>query len=692
MRAVAVGLVVAYHAGVPAFPGGFVGVDVFFVISGFLISRLLLDDARRHGRIDLGDFYARRVRRILPALVAVVMFTMAVMPLVSFTSEQTAQASASGMAALFFYSNFFFWNQADSYFAPQLELLPLLHTWSLAIEEQFYMVWPLVLAALVAGARRFKWNVVAAASTFFVVVLVASFAFSVWSTANQPLAAFYLMPSRAWELATGGLLVVCAGRFQSLGQPARMVMSLAGVAGIIASAVLFSATTAFPGVAAALPVLSTALVIASFEGAAPGDRKPVLAARPLVFVGLLSYSWYLWHWPLLALRRLYFLGERSLPMDLLVCAIAFGLAYLSYRYIETPVRTVRFAFLRQQRWTFAFGAGLCFAGFVAAQTAVIAANPNASGRLAEAAADKPPLQVRCNPAGRFQGFPPDAVCTDGAPGAPIGVVLWGDSHASHLMPMVGEALRPLQLSALQRTRSGCPPLLNATTAAQGRVDLECVKFNQAIMIELAGRRAAGLRGVILNARWMLYLNVPAPNPKETFARALTRIDEATMDQQPNLGVWPHDPAGSAQTLERSLRDTLEGLKRLGLSAMIVAPTPEMSYPVPECLARRHERACGAARPAVDERRAAALSAIRAAAGGLDHVTVWDPIDRLCDPEECFVARDGIVMYTDEDHFTATWSRRLAIAAAPVMEWLVRGPNAPTQPTGPSARLSVRETR
>jgi len=683
---------VAYHAGVPGVPGGFIGVDVFFVISGFLISRLLLDDATRQGRIDLGDFYARRVRRILPALVLVVLVTMTAMPLVSFTSAQMEQASASAVAALFFYSNFYFWNQADSYFAPQLELLPLLHTWSLAIEEQFYMIWPLALAALVVVARRFKWNVVTAATAFFAVVLFTSLAFSVWSTSNQPLAAFYLMPARAWELATGGLLVVCTGRLQSVPLQVRQVMRLAGVAGIISSALTFSASTAFPGVAALLPVLSTALVIASFEGATPADPRSWLAARPMVFVGLLSYSWYLWHWPLLALRRLYYLGERALLPDLLVCAIAFVLAYLSYRFVETPVRTMHFGFLRRKRWTFAFGAGLCLVGFASAQLAVIAAAPNVSTRLAAAAADKPPLQTWCNPSGRFQGFPSDAVCSDGAAGAAIGVVLWGDSHASHLMPMVGEALRPLQLSALQRTRSGCPPLVNATTAAQGRVDLECVKFNTAVMAELAERRATGLRGVIINARWALYLNVAAPNPRETFVRALTRIDASTMDQKPNLGVWPHDSKGSAETLRQSLRETVEAVNALGLSAMIVAPTPEMAYPVPDCLARRHEQACGSNRQVVDERRAPAMAAITAAANGLDQVQVWDPIDRLCDAAHCFVARDGLVLYTDEDHFTASWSRRLAEDAAPVVEWLVRAAPGSTQPPGPFARLSVREIR
>ncbi len=665
----------AYHAGVPGFSGGFIGVDVFFVISGFLISRILLDDAARHGHIDLGDFYARRVRRILPALVAVVVVTLAAMPLVSFTREQMEQASASGVAAIFFYSNFFFWNQADSYFAPQLDLNPLLHTWSLAIEEQFYLVWPLALAAVVVAARRWKWDLVNLAAGFFAAVLIASLAFSMWSTRHQPLAAFYLMPSRAFELAAGGLLMASAGWRRGWRPPVRTALGLAGLAGIVGAATTFSAETAFPGVAALLPVASTALVIASVEGLAPGDKGSILTARPVVMVGLLSYSWYLWHWPLLALRRLYVLGERALLPDLLVCIVALGLAYLSYRYIETPVRTMRFPFLRQQRWTFAFGAALCLVGFAAAQTAVVAANRNVSSRLAEAAADKPPLQVRCNPGGRFQGFPtPDAMCSDGAAGAPVGVVVWGDSHASHLLPMAGEAIAPHQLAVLQRTRNGCPPLLTATSIALGRIDQDCSQFNAAMMADLTWRAGEGLRGVILNARWMIYLTSPTPNPRETFVRGLTRVDAhpgGVIDPGARLGVWPHDLAGSAQTLERSLRETFVALRAAGLSVMVVAPTPEMAFTVPECLARRHEGACGTRRSAVEQRRAPALSAIRAAASGLDGIDIWDPLDSLCDAETCFVVRDGIVMYTDEDHFTATWSRRMAAAAAAPIARLVR---------------------
>jgi peptidoglycan/LPS O-acetylase OafA/YrhL len=673
LRAVAVGLVVAYHAGIPGFSGGFIGVDVFFVISGFLITRLLLDDATRHGTIDLADFYARRVRRILPALIVVVVFAMAVMPLVSFTGAQVELASASAMAAIFFYSNFFFWNQAESYFAPQLELLPLLHTWSLAIEEQFYMVWPLALLALAVAARRLQRDVVTLSARFFVAVLLASLAFSIWSTGERPIAAFYLMPSRAWELATGALLVVNATRFHAMSERMRTALRVAGLTGIVAAAMLYSPATAFPGTAAIVPVLSTALVIASVENAA-GGRGSLLASRPMVFVGLLSYSWYLWHWTLLALRRLSVLGERSLAWDALACAVGFALAYLTYRFVETPVRTMRFVFLRRHAWTFAFGAALCFAGYVAAEGAGIAALYRAPSRLADAAADKPPLQGKCAlSSGKFSGtLVPEAVCRDGDPGGPVAVVVWGDSHASHLMPMVGELLRAHQLSAVQRTLNGCPPLISATTVGIHRgVNSECTRFNATVLAELAAR--TGLRGVVLGSRWTSYLATSSNNARETFMFGTMPIDPRTGTPavaNPTVGVAPLDAKGSALTLERSLRDTFAHLKALGLSVMVNAPTPTMPSSVPECLARKSEQVCSAPRAVVEEHRATALAAVRAAAAGFDHVALWDPIDRLCNADTCFSTQNGVVVYSDDDHFTATWSRRLAIDAAPMMARLI----------------------
>jgi peptidoglycan/LPS O-acetylase OafA/YrhL len=661
---------VGYHAGVPGFSGGFVGVDVFFVISGFLITRVLLDSAAS-GTIDLADFYARRARRILPALFVVLLFTMAAMPLVSVTTHQVEFAAASAVATLFFYSNVFFRNQADNYFAPQLDTVPLLHTWSLAIEEQFYLVWPLAILTLAILARRWQRDVIPLATWFFAVALTSSLAFSVWSTSHDPVTAFYLMPSRAWELAAGALLVVGAPRLQSLPERVRVVLRLAGLAGILASSVLFSAETAFPGIAAIVPVLSAVLVIASFERAIPGGGPSILAWRPVVFVGLLSYSWYLWHWPLLVMRRLYLPGERVLVIDVLLCGAALGVAYFSYRYVETPVRAMRWNFLRRKRWTFTGAATLTVAGLMATQAALLATSywpPTWHTQSATGA-----LEQRCTQLpGPFTGFrATDAECADGEPGGPIRVVIWGDSHAISLMPMLGPALRPHHVTGLQRSLIGCPPLLTATAVGQRGIDESCAPFNAAVVADLARRRE--LRGVILSARWPVYLTASGTGQADG-VHALAPIDVRTsmpIDPNVTLGVSPYDTAGSTQTLQRSLRDTLVRLREMRLQVMVVAPVPAMAQDVPTCLARRAKEMCHERRSVVDEYRAPALAAIRAAAEGFDHVTIWDPIERFCDDATCFAERDGVVAYYDKNHLTAAWSRGLAPAAAPQIAWLLR---------------------
>jgi peptidoglycan/LPS O-acetylase OafA/YrhL len=651
---------------VPGFSGGFVGVDVFFVLSGFLITRVLLDDADRLGTIDFGDFYARRIRRILPALTVVIAFATAAIPFVSVSQEQAGVASTSAVAAVFFYSNVFFSHQTESYFAPQLDLQPLLHTWSLAIEEQFYLLWPLAIFLLIVLSRRFAWNLLRAASGFFLIVLAGTLAFSIWRTWTEPIGAFYLMPSRAWELASGALLLVHAERLRALSPSMRRLLRLVGLLGITAAAMVFTSETPFPGAAAILPVASTVLVLAGVQSSEAVGDATILTWRPVVFIGLLSYSWYLWHWTLLALRRSYVLGERSLGLDLLMCAVALPLAYLTYRYVETPVRTMRVGFLRHKRWTFAFGAALCAVCLGSAQAAAIASNSGTS-RLT-VMADSPPLLRRCSSSGEFRGFPtPDSSCTDGAQGSPIGVVLWGDSHAGHLLPMVGEVLRTRQLVALQRTRLGCPPVINAAPVSRVRIDTECARFNQAVVADLADRRSAGLKAVVLSARWAVYLTEPAPDPADRYLEGLSRLDAPSTAA---FGVWPHDKQGSAETLERSLRDTFEKLRTLGLDAIVVAPTPEMTVRAPACLLRRPEVECGVSRRSADARRATALAAIRAAATGFDHVRLWDPIDRFCDANRCHVVRDGELMYFDANHLTSAWSRHLAIDFEPILGPLI----------------------
>ncbi|MFL6592997.1 MAG: acyltransferase family protein [Luteimonas sp.] len=308
LRAIAVLAVMAYHYGLPI-PAGFVGVDIFFVISGFLITKLLHDELKRAGRIDFVEFYARRARRILPALVVVVAATLAASALLLSPVEwhQTVQSAA---AAFVFVSNLFFNAAPTGYFDPSPDSAPLLHLWSLGVEEQFYLAWPLVLL----WTRR---SPVRSLSVLAVASFVAAEAMMLSGHAQG---AFYQMPARAWELALGGLVAL---------RPMAMPKGSAWAAAAVVVGACFVPLADFPGTGALPVVLATAALIAAIQA---GDRCTVLESPPMVAVGLISYSLYLWHWPVLLLGKLLLVPVASLA------ALSFVLAVISYRFIETPAR------------------------------------------------------------------------------------------------------------------------------------------------------------------------------------------------------------------------------------------------------------------------------------------------------------------------------------------------------------------
>ena len=312
LRAVAILLVVAYHAGTPGFSGGYVGVDVFFVLSGYLISWLLVQEIERTGTVSLLSFYGRRARRLLPGLAVVLVVTMAASALIYAPYEHRFLANTAAATAGYF-SNLYFARAAIDYHGPAAVINPFLHTWSLSVEEQFYLVWPwLVLFGSgvlwkrqdhrAGKFRLLLWMMIAAA---------ASFALSLYLTSVRPTAAFFLSPTRAWEFAFGAIGFLLPVNVASAKLPVKMrdsYLSLinhrvgfagwVGLAGIILAGIMFDSTTPFPGVAALLPTVSTVLVLRAAKGSL---ISRFLSIRPLTEIGRLSYSWYLWHWPVLLL-------------------------------------------------------------------------------------------------------------------------------------------------------------------------------------------------------------------------------------------------------------------------------------------------------------------------------------------------------------------------------------------------------
>ena len=344
LRAIAVLTVIASHANVPFLPGGFVGVDVFFVISGFLISQLLFREVEKSGRLSIPGFYARRARRILPAATLVTVATM-VASAVWLSAIDLVEVVKDALWAVFFAANIHFAAVGTDYFAQEEPPSPLQHYWSLSVEEQFYLVWPALLLVLVLVARRrslprpLVFGVLAG-------VTLASFAWSVVSTSSDPLAAYFSTPARAWELGLGALTALVASavaaRWSGL---VRGLVCCSGLVLIAIACVAYSDETPFPGWQAALPVVGSALVLLAGAGGSADERTtqplPIraLGVLPMRAVGDWSYSLYLWHWPVLIIAERKLGHGLGFWRTLLCVAVVFVLSALTFRYVEQPFRS-----------------------------------------------------------------------------------------------------------------------------------------------------------------------------------------------------------------------------------------------------------------------------------------------------------------------------------------------------------------
>lgn len=485
LRAVAVGLVVLFHLGLPVH-GGFVGVDVFFVISGYLITSILHGDLER-GRYSLLEFYQRRARRILPALLAMLLLSTLAALWLLLPSDLRGFGLSLGSTALFV-SNIYFWIDTG-YFAAAAEARPLLHTWSLAVEEQFYLLFPLLLAALHRHLRPGLRGLLA-------LLTVASLLYSEWLRGQAPASAFYLLPARAWELLLGSLLAL--GAVPALRSRAqREALGLVGLAAILGSALFYSEKTAFPGFSALLPCLGAALLIHS--GAARDSLGyRLLSLPPLVFLGLISYSLYLWHWPLIVFYQQGLLGDFGYLQKLGLLLVALALSVLSWRYVETSFRQ-----LDRQRWparrllrgsaialavTTLIGGALLWNGLpgrfhapVPAIAAWLDYQPKAQLRSGRCF-----LTSNQSSLGNYD----QAACLAEDPIKPA-VLLIGDSHAAHLWQGLSVEFPGVQVQ--QATASGCLPLLN------GPGERRCTELMTDIFEHhLPAHQPAA---VLLSARW-----------------------------------------------------------------------------------------------------------------------------------------------------------------------------------------------
>jgi peptidoglycan/LPS O-acetylase OafA/YrhL len=483
LRALAVLPVVFFHAGVPPFSGGFVGVDIFFVISGFLITSIIAQEIQQ-GTFTITKFYNRRIRRIFPALFFIVAICWLV-GLVIFFPEDLLRFSWSAIATTLFTSNLYFWKTAE-YFGAAASTKALLHTWSLAVEEQFYIFFPLLLVLLFRWSRPQRL-------TALLACLLMSFAVSLWGISHAPTATFYLAPSRTWELLLGALIAL--GVFPSLSHRLwRETLAVAGLALLVYSVVWFSEKTAFPGATALVPCVAAALLIYSGSGGSTSVGK-VLSAPLLVAIGLISYSLYLWHWPLIVFVKYISVRELWWWEKATLIALSFLLAYASWRFIEQPFRDGRIRFQRSGLFA---ATGLLMTisvavGLIGVQTEghawrVPDFKPQVPGPEYN---ERTCFLQRSQSADQWK----DSECflTQGHDGVTL---LWGDSFAAHYAPGFVNNGGALSSSVLQYTAAGCPPVF----AFDRWYARHCKEFNRRALDVI---KRYDIHTIILAARWQL---------------------------------------------------------------------------------------------------------------------------------------------------------------------------------------------
>ncbi len=615
LRAIAVAAVVLYHADPRYLPGGFVGVDVFFVISGYLITGLLVGQWRATGRIDLAEFYARRVRRLLPALILVVLSVMALcLALLGRQGDVFEQAGDSALASLLMLANLYFQRHSGGYFDAPAEAMPLLHLWSLSVEEQFYLVYPALLLILLRLAPQGLLRRLVALS--LASLLLAEFWVHV-----EPQRAFYQMPARFWELAVGGVAALSA-----VPTPARRHdawLMPAGLVLVVAAAFFTPLWPGFPGVGALPAVLgAAALLLGVHRNAVTGAAGALLRWPPVVGLGLISYSLYLWHWPLLAIDES--LGfERSSPgWRLGLCAAAVVLAYLSWRFVEKPFR----------RWGTRVPRRTLMVGALATALAAIAVFalssvdrvPPEARRIAEfTRGDKPADPYHCH--FDYDERPTALLRVDCRSATAIEptVAVWGDSHAHAWAPFAWRLAEASGTSAAGATMNNCAP--GAATRSESKEP--CAALNEQAMRWF---ESGGIGTLVIALRWPWMEN--------------------------------SGDAISVQT-QRQLDALDDALARLGhvQRVLVMGPLPVLRRPAPTCISLGWESRCAIPREQFNRSSAASWRALDQLASRHPNVVLVDPADFFCDGDRCPVMRDDYALFWDGNHVSASAARAFAEA-------------------------------
>lgn len=644
LRALAVVPVLLFHGGVGGFTGGFVGVDVFFVISGYLITGLILPEIRQ-GRFSITKFYERRARRILPALFTVMCFT-SVIAYYIYLRGDLRDFAHSLVATTLFSSNFLFWSELG-YFAAPAEVKPLLHTWSLAVEEQFYILFPLFL---LIAQRYFRKLLVPALA----IGLIGSLALSALLVDARPDDAFYLPHSRAWELLLGAVLA--ANVLPALPQSRLAdVLAVAGLGLILGSVFFYDRNTPFPGFAGVPPCLGAFLVIWANANQSTWVGR-VLGTKAMVGIGLISYSLYLWHWPMLVFAKYYVARPLELGEVAAILLLSFVAAGLSWKLVESPFRGRASPFRRVHIFAGSAVGMLCFAvvGAMGHYTNGFAARPHQA--LLDTGFHA--RQDECFGTENLEQVLNRELCTFGeGDSARPDFFVWGDSHANALFPTFAAAATSTGTHGVFAARRACPPLLGVTRPDERQYD--CPEFNDAVL-ELI--RTEGVENVFLVARWNVNALGRGRYELATGEEEIFINDEHSQEKSLDENM---------RTFERGMSRTLERLSTAGVRAFVVLQVPGMDVRVPQYLAARaREGRSAEMRLALEsgwERHRLMQDRITAIAARYGAAVV-DPAEVLCSDRECLIAKDGYNVYRDDDHLSV----KGALLLQPWLEQILTG--------------------
>jgi peptidoglycan/LPS O-acetylase OafA/YrhL len=617
LRAIAVMLVVLYHAGLPHFTGGLIGVDIFFVISGYLITSLLSREADISGGINLVRFYARRARRLLPAatvVVVVVCLTEAILasPLVQYRVLKDAAATMA------YSSNIYFSHMKRSYFFPGVPPSPLIHAWSLAVEEQFYIIWPLILLSFVRLRASVKGRVL-----FLALLTLGSFVVFLWLLGFSETRAFFQAPARAWEFSAGGLVSFVPISWLNRNKIPCQWAGIAGLLALIASAAVFTASEKFPAYLAAIAVVASAAVLVAGAATSNSPTTGLLKLAPFQYLGRISYSLYLWHWPVITIAK-EALSNDSLTLDAACIVGSILLAVLTYAFVEIPIRN-HTAYVSRPRASLAMAAvsmTICMIGFAAWRAVLV--HSEQYRKFQNVIEDVPSLYaLGCG----TQGIP--RFCSFGETSKPVRtVVLYGDSHTAQWFQPLKEIAEAQHWKLVTMIKVGCSPMRIESDRRENPQENEiCVLWR-----DLAVAKMRELQPD------MIILSSSSRYPPPGNPTGVIRVSE-----------W-----------EQKSRETFLSLSHAATRVIFIRDTPHFDYNVPSCLAQRewNGRARCYPSPRLNALEHNIYDAEVRAGAGIANVRFIDMSDAILDGDRLELERKGLVLFMDDDHLTQSFAGSL----------------------------------